>query len=197
MTILSSVRLDESTAAMVIEGATDTLVFSAPVDRVLTPSLRSGDIVVMDNMPPHKRPEILQTLERSGVKVWHLPPYSPDFNPIEKMWSKIKAYQWKAKAGAQEALLRAIARALRTISASDVAGWLQYADIRDRRPRDAAACRYKPAYRDSALIECWVVRVRQKEAPAGLTEAICSFPQLGQMLGQPALGGANPGSTSF
>jgi len=129
-TILSSIRLDGSTAAMVIEGATDTSVFQAYVQRILIPSLRPRDIVVMDNLAPHKHPEILRMLEHAGVEVWHLPPYSPDFNPIEKMWSKIKAYLRKAKARTSRALLQAIARALRTISAADAAGWFQHCGYR-------------------------------------------------------------------
>jgi len=129
-TILSSIRLDGSTAAMVVEGATDTLVFGAYVDRVLIPSLRPDDIVVMDNLAPHKRPEIVQALERAGVTVWHLPPYSPDFNPIEKMWSKVKTCLRRAKARTQTALLRAIAEALRSITASDAQGWFQHCGYR-------------------------------------------------------------------
>ena len=129
-TILSSIRLDGSTAAMVIEGATDTRVFGAYVEGVLIPHLRPRDIVVMDNLAPHKHPEILQLLERSGAEVWHLPPYSPDFNPIEKMWSKIKAYLRKAKARTPKALLRAIARALKTITAADAEGWFKHCGYR-------------------------------------------------------------------
>lgn len=129
-TILSSIRLDGSTAAMVIEGATDTSVFRAYVQRVLIPSLRPRDIIVLDNLTPHKDPEVLQMLAVAGVEVWHLPPYSPDFNPIENMWSKIKAYLRKAKARTAKALLRAIARALRTITAADAAGWFQHCGYR-------------------------------------------------------------------
>jgi transposase len=129
-TILSSIRLDGSTAAMVIEGATDTSVFQAYVHRILIPSLRSRDIVVLDNLAPHKHPVILQMLDAAGVEVWHLPPYSPDFNPIENMWSKIKAYLRKAKARTSKALLRAIARALGTITAADVSGWFQHCGYR-------------------------------------------------------------------
>ena len=129
-TVLSSIRVDGSTAAMVIEGATDISVFRAYVQRVLIPSLQPRDIVVLDNLAPHKHPEIVQMLERSGVEVWHLPPYSPDLNPIEKMWSKIKAYLRKAKARTSKALLRAIARALQTITAADAAGWFQHCGYR-------------------------------------------------------------------
>jgi transposase len=128
--MISSIRLDGSTAAMVVEGATDTLVFGAYVDRVLIPSLRPDDIVVMDNLAPHKRPEVVQALERAGATVWHLPPYSPDFNPIEMMWSKVKTCLRRAKARTQTALLRAIAEALRSITASDAQGWFQHCGYR-------------------------------------------------------------------
>ena len=129
-TILSSIRLDGSTAAMVIEGATDTDVFGAYVDRVLIPRLRPGDIVVMDNLAPHKMPAVAEAIASVGATAWHLPPYSPDFNPIEKMWSKIKAYLRKAKARTPQTLVQAIARALRTITASDAAGWFQHCGYR-------------------------------------------------------------------
>jgi len=129
-TILSSIRLDGSTAAMVIEGATDTSVFRAYVQRVLIPSLRPRDIVVMDNLAPHKHPEIAQMLENSGTQVWYLPPYSPDFNPIEKMWSKIKAYLRKVKARTPRALLHAITQALQAVTAEDAEGWFQHCGYR-------------------------------------------------------------------
>lgn len=129
-TILSSIRLDGSTAAMVIEGATDASVFRAYVHHILIPSLRPRDIVVMDNLAPHKHPDIPRMLDHAGVEVWYLPPYSPDFNPIEKMWSKTKTYLRKAKARTSNALFRAIGRALRTITAADAAGWFQHCGYR-------------------------------------------------------------------
>jgi transposase len=122
-TILSAMRLDGNTAAMVIDGPTDAPVFDAYVRSVLVPSLRAGDIVVMDNLSPHKVPAILDEIESAGAEVWFLPPYSPDFNPIEKMWSKIKAYLRKVKARTHETLLEAIAAALKTVSASDALNW--------------------------------------------------------------------------
>jgi transposase len=122
-TMLSAMRLDGSTAAMVIEEPTDADVFEAYVGQVLTRSLRPGDIVVMDNLPPHKKPSVITAIEAAGAVVWFLPPYSPDFNPIEKMWSKIKAYLRKVKARTQEALFDAIGAALLTITASDAFNW--------------------------------------------------------------------------
>ena len=122
-TMISSIRLDGTTAAMVIECPTDTAVFRAYVDRVLVPSLRPGDIVVMDNLAPHKAPGVAEAIASAGAAVWPLPPYSPDFNPIEKMWSKIKAFLRKTKARTPAALVEAIGAALQTVTALDATGW--------------------------------------------------------------------------
>jgi transposase len=122
-TMLSAMRLDGSTAAMVIEEPTDADVFKAYVGQVLIQSLRPGDIVIMDNLPPHKKPSVITAIEAAGAVVWFLPPYSPDFNPIEKMWSKIKAYLRKVKARTRETLFDAIAAALLTVTASDALNW--------------------------------------------------------------------------
>jgi len=122
-TMLSSLRLDGSTAAMVIEGATDGDVFDAYVRHVLVPALRPTDIVVLDNLPPHKSPDIVAAIEASGAEVWFLPPYSPDLNPIEKMWSKVKHLLRSAKARTEQALLDAIAAALKAILPADARGW--------------------------------------------------------------------------
>jgi transposase len=129
-TMLSSIRLDGTTAAMVIEGPTDTAVFRAYVENVLIPTLRPGDIVVLDNLRPHKQPEVVAAVKRAGAQVWPLPPYSPDFNPIEQMWSKVKAYLRKVKARSPPTLLRAIAAALRTITAADAEGWFNHCGYR-------------------------------------------------------------------
>jgi transposase len=122
-TMLSALRLDGSTAAMVIEGATDREVFEAYVQHVLTPNLREGDIVVLDNLAPHKTPEVVAAIETAGAEVWFLPPYSPDLNPIEKMWSKVKQFLRSAKARTEEALLEAIAAALQSVRPCDAQGW--------------------------------------------------------------------------
>ena len=121
--MVSSVRVDGSTAPMVIEGPTDAEVFEVYVEQVLVPSPEPGDIVVMDNLSPHKTSAVAKVIEAAGAQVWFLPPYSPDFNPIEKMWSKIKAFLRKAKARTYEALVAAIGAALATITASDALNW--------------------------------------------------------------------------
>ena len=123
--MLAAVGLDGPQAPFVIDGAVDTDVFRTYVERVLVPQLRDGDIVVMDNLSPHKSACIADAIEAGGAEVWFLPPYSPDFNPIEKMWSKIKAFLRAVKARTYEALLEAIAAALKTITASDAIGWFE------------------------------------------------------------------------
>ena len=122
-TMIGSVRLDGTTACMTIADATDTEVFRAFVARVLLPTLRPGDVVVMDNLAPHKNSETVGLLTQAGMVVRFLPPYSPDFNPIEKLWSKVKASLRAAKARTAATLNKAIAAALATITPQDAAGW--------------------------------------------------------------------------
>lgn len=133
-TMLSSIRLDGSPAAMVVEGPTDAAVFWAYVEHVLVPSLRPGDIVVMDNLAPQKNPRVAEAIEAAGAEMWFLPPYSPDFNPIEKMGSKIKAFLRAVKARTYEALLDAVAAALKTITTSDAVGWFASCGYRYELP---------------------------------------------------------------
>jgi len=89
-TMMSSLRLDGTTACMALDGTTDTESFRAYVEAVLVPTLRPGDTVVMDNLSPHKSDPTLTLILQAGAFVLFLPAYSPDLNPIEKMWSKIK-----------------------------------------------------------------------------------------------------------
>jgi len=122
-TMISSVRLDGSTACMTIEGATDTAVFQAYVREILVPSLRPGDIVIMDNLAPHKNDQTVALITAGGASVRFLPAYSPDLNPIEMMWSKVKALLRATEARSAPDLQRAIAAALQRVSAQDALGW--------------------------------------------------------------------------
>jgi transposase len=122
-TLIASIRLDGTTACMAIEGATDTEVFRAYVRQVLCPTLRAGDIVIMDNLLPHKNELTLALIEQAGASALFLPAYSPDLNPIEKMWSKVKQSLRSAEARTRSTLLQAIASALRTVTAKDARGW--------------------------------------------------------------------------
>ena len=121
--MLSAVRGDGQTASMVIDGSTDGAVFTAYVQEVLVPILKPGDCVIMDNLSAHKLPHIQTLIEASGATLRWLPAYSPDLNPIEKMWSKVKEYLRAAKARTYEALVAAIARALQSVTATDAANW--------------------------------------------------------------------------
>jgi len=121
--MISSIRRDGSTACLIVEGATDKEVFLAYVRQVLVPTLRPGDCVIMDNLSPHKTAHIQPLIATMGAMVRWLPPYSPDLNPIEKMWSKVKESLRSAKARTPHALEAAIASALQSVTPDDAANW--------------------------------------------------------------------------
>lgn len=121
--MISSVRLDGTTACMVIEDATSAEIFREYVRQVLVPGLGPGDIVVLDNLSAHKDSRAAEMIRATGAEMWFLPPYSPDLNPIEKMWSKVKEFLRAAKTRTSDSLSTAIADALKTITAEDASGW--------------------------------------------------------------------------
>lgn len=108
---------------MTIDAPTDRNVFLAYVRKVLVPTLRPGDIVVMDNLSSHKIPAVVDAIEAAGAFAEYLPPYSPDLNPIEKMWSKIKAILRAMAARTSRTLHRAIRRALACVTPQDAVSW--------------------------------------------------------------------------
>jgi transposase len=118
-TLTSAIRHDGVVAAVVFEGATDEATFVTFVRQVLVPVLRPGDIVVLDNLSSHRVGAVARAIRGAGAGVWYLPPYSPDFNPIEKVWSKVKASLRRAQARTPEALEGAIGRALQEVTAQD------------------------------------------------------------------------------
>ena len=122
-TMISSVRFDGSAVCMATDGATDTEVFRAYVRHVLCPSLQPGDIVIMDNLAPHESAQTLELIEAVGAKVMFLPPYSPDLNPIEKMWSKIKGALRTAEPRSQQSLVEALGEALKKVTQQDAMNW--------------------------------------------------------------------------
>jgi len=121
--MISSIRLDGTTACMTLDGATTSEAYREYVRQILVPQLRTGDIVIFDNLRPHHDAEALDLIHAAGAMTLPLPAYSPDLNPIEKMWSKVKAFLRKAKARTAEALEKAIAAALKCITAEDALGW--------------------------------------------------------------------------
>ena len=122
-TMMSSLRLDGTTACMALEGTTDTESFRAYVSQVLLPTLRPGDLVVMDNLSPHKSDPTLALITQAGAQVRFLPAYSPDLNPIEKMWSKVKSLLRGAEARTPADLITAIGQALARVTPQDALGW--------------------------------------------------------------------------
>ena len=111
-TFVGALRLEGMTAPMVIDGAMNAAAFLAYVEQVLVPTLKPGDIVVMDNLPAHKPKAVREAIEKAGAKRRFLPPYSPDFNPIEMAFSKFKAFLKRAAARTINDLWDAIANAL-------------------------------------------------------------------------------------
>ena len=122
-TIIAAVGRNGPQAPWVIEGPMDGAAFSVWAEHVLAPTLESGDIVVMDNLSVHKNVAARAAIEAAGAEVWYLPPYSPDLNPIEKMWSKVKALLRKSKARDPEALFQAIGHAMAKVIQQDVVNW--------------------------------------------------------------------------
>ena len=125
-TMLGALRRDGTVAALVYEGGTDVAVMEAFAAGELRRVLRPGDIVVMDNLSAHKDARVVAAIESAGAIACFLPPYSPDFNPIESMWSKVKGILRSAKARTAEALLDAIGEALRSVTMSDAEGWFAH-----------------------------------------------------------------------
>jgi transposase len=113
-------------ATMFIEGSVDTAVFNAYCQEVLRPTLKAGDVIVLDNLGAHRASQIQRITQERGARVLWLPPYSPDFLPIELMWSKVKNYLRRVKARTQEELEKAIVAALETVTVSDCLNWFQH-----------------------------------------------------------------------
>ena len=118
-TFVGALRLSGVTAPMTLDGAMHGAAFLAYVEQVLAPTLRPGDIVVMDNLPAHKPPAIRHAIERAGAELRFLPPYSPDLNPIELAFSKIKAHLKKAAARTVADLWIAIREAIDAVTTQD------------------------------------------------------------------------------
>ena len=125
-TMISSIRADGTSACMTVDGATDTGAFVAYVATTLAPSLREGDIVILDNLAPHHSPRVAQLIRAAKAHILFLPPYSPDLNPIEQMWSKVKATLQRIEARTFDALLEAIRAALEGVTAEDALSWFAH-----------------------------------------------------------------------
>lgn len=126
LTLLSSLRLSGIDASMVIEGSVNSAIFETYIRDVLGPTLAEGDIVVMDNLRCHKTALVEALVQQRGASILWLPPYSPDFSPIEHAFSKLKAYLRHAKAQTLPTLIEAISQALLAITHLDAIGWFTH-----------------------------------------------------------------------
>lgn len=118
-TLLSSISHEGMGPSMAIEGPTNKEVFEAYVEHFLGPALKEGQIVVMDNLGAHKSERVRELIERGGCELHYLPPYSPDYNPIEEGFSKIKCFLRQIQARTRRALVEAIGKALDAVTAKD------------------------------------------------------------------------------
>jgi transposase len=126
MTILGAMSLDGMVATMTIEEATDADIFLAFVEQVLCPVLKQGDLVIMDNLSSHKVPEVRWWIESAGAQLLYLPPYSPDLNPIEKAWAKLKQSLRSAQARTKDALQQAVTDAIKLITPENAKAWFRF-----------------------------------------------------------------------
>jgi transposase len=130
-TLLSSMSLSGMGPSMVLEGGTNGAVFEGYLREVLVPSLREGDVIVMDNLSVHKSERVRELIEGAGVQLLYLPPYSPDFNPIEEAFSKIKNLIRKAGARVHEALVVAIGEAICEVGGEDARAFFEHCGYRE------------------------------------------------------------------
>lgn len=124
--MIATLSVEGVAAPMLIEGSVDTLVFNAYCEQVLQPTLKSGDVIVLDNLTAHRASRIEEIAAHCKAEVLWLPPYSPDYSPIELMWSKVKGYLRKVKARTQIELEKAIAEALKNITVNDCLNWFRH-----------------------------------------------------------------------
>lgn len=126
MTAVAAVRLEGLSAPFTIDCPMDGEVFAIYVQRVLVPTLRAGDVVVMDNLTAHKRPQIKRMIEAAGARVLYLPPYSPDLNPIEMIWSKVKGLLRTIAARTVATLHDAFGVAFAAVTPGDIQGCFRH-----------------------------------------------------------------------
>ena len=126
-TLLASMTLEGAMGeAMVVEGATERFVFETYIEHFLGPALEEGHVVLLDNLPAHKTDRVRELIEERGAEAWFLPSYSPELNPIEGAFSKMKALLKKAAVRTEEALVEAIAQALAAVTPEDARGWFAH-----------------------------------------------------------------------
>ena len=127
--ILAAMNPQGLVATMTVEGSTNQEVFLTYLDNLLCPALRAGQTVILDNLSVHKNEAVRQRIEACGCRLVFLPAYSPDFNPIEHAFAKLKAFLRQAKARTQQTLETAIAAGLATITSQDAHGWFKHCEF--------------------------------------------------------------------
>jgi transposase len=129
-TLTASMSVEGMGECLAVEGSITKVLFEAYVQRVLAPSLRGGQVVVMDNLSAHKGQKVRELIEARGCELIYLPPYSPDLNPIEEAFSKIKGLLRKAAARTREALIEALGMAISAVSSTDTLGFFEHCGYR-------------------------------------------------------------------
>jgi transposase len=129
-TVVAALRLEGLTATGVFNGPIDTDAFRAYVDQILVPTLRPGDVVVLDNLAVHKHPAIRAAIEAAGASLRFLPPYSPDFNPIEQAFAKLKAFLRAARPRSFDQVVELVAIALELFSPLECRNFIQHSGYR-------------------------------------------------------------------
>jgi transposase len=128
-TVIAALGLDGVRAPFAFPGTTDTMAFQTSVDQVLVPELHQGDVVIRDNIKPHRGAEVAKAIEGAGARVLPLPPYSPDYTPIEEMFSKVKQGLRRAKARAKDELYEVVGEVLKQVTPENILGWFQHAGL--------------------------------------------------------------------
>jgi transposase len=129
VTVIAAMGTDGVRAPLAFPGAVNAAIFESYVEQFLVPVLRRGDVVVFDNLPSHLGPAVLEAIEGAGASVLRLPPYSPDYSPIEEMFSKFKGFLRRAGARAKDRLYGAIGEGLRQVTPQDILGWFRHAGL--------------------------------------------------------------------
>jgi len=151
MTLISGMRLGGVVAPFAFAGATDTDAFRTYAEVVLAPQLHKGDVVIWDNLKPHKDREVVEAVERVGARVLPLPPWSPDLTPIEKMFSKVKGVLRTLAARTTESLVAAMGAALRRVCSTDTMGWFRSCGLAvDRASKQVQGLLHRLRTRNSA-----------------------------------------------
>lgn len=129
LTVIAALGMGGVRAPLVFPGATDAAAFESYVEEVLVPELHAGDVVVWDNLSPHQAYAAAAAVKRAGARLLPLPPYSPDYTPIERLWSKVKAYLRRVAARNKDAVYSVLGEALERVSLQDIIGWFQLAGL--------------------------------------------------------------------